>query len=82
MASKNHALARKLVQDALDRFTAPERIEHEGDAQLIVLGAILEEVGNGHSGWGDKAKAAAMQTVPPFAGMGGLLFLLSVLGVI
>ena len=44
---KNHALARKLVQDALDRFTAPVREEHEGDAQLIVLGAILEEVGNG-----------------------------------
>lgn len=41
----NHALARKMVQDALDRYTDPIRSEVlEGDAQLIVMGAILEDV--------------------------------------
>ena len=50
-------------------------------AQLIVLGAILEEVGNGSSnGWTHKAKDAAITAVPSFLGMGGILFLLSVLG--
>lgn len=39
--------------------------------------------GNGQTeGWADKAKSAVIQTVPPFAGMAGILFLLSVLGVI
>ena len=44
---QRHTLARKLVSDALDRFAAPEHEVHEGDAQLIVLGAILEVVENG-----------------------------------
>ncbi len=52
MDRRNHYLARKLIQDALDRFAAPERVDHEGDAQLIVLGAILEEVGNGQNNGG------------------------------
>ena len=47
MNKHGHTLAQKLVKDALDRFTAPSREEREGDAQLIVLGAILEEVSNG-----------------------------------
>lgn len=40
---------------------------------------------NGHGrsgGWGDKTKAAIIQTAPSFVGLGGILFLLSVLGVI
>ena len=49
MPKHNHTLARKLVRDALDRFADPDRSEvHEGDAQLIVMGAILEEVSNGN----------------------------------
>ena len=51
------------------------------EENLIVSGAVLQEVSNGH-GWAEKTKAIVLQTVPPFAGMGGLLFLLSVLGVI
>ncbi|KKN75610.1 hypothetical protein LCGC14_0378480 [marine sediment metagenome] len=52
MAKKNHALAHALVQGALNRYTAEPRQDHEGDAQLIVLGAILEEVGA--KGWMDR----------------------------
>ncbi len=44
MARRDHTLARKLISDALDRFAAPEHEAHEGDAQLIVLGALLEAI--------------------------------------
>ena len=47
---QKHSLAKELVQGALTRFSAQPRQEHEGDAQLIVLGAILEEVSNGRNG--------------------------------
>ena len=47
MAHRDHTLARQLVQDALHRFAAIPRQEHVGDALLIVMGAVLEEVSNG-----------------------------------
>ena len=56
--SGNHTLARALVNGALERYTAEPRQEHEGDAALIVLGAILEEVGARRpDGWSDRVKA-------------------------
>ena len=51
--------------------------------QIVVTGAVLEEVANGlGNGWGDKLRASIIQSVLPFAGMGGLIFLLDVVGVI
>ena len=47
MARHDHTLARQLVQGAMERFTGVPRQEHEGDALLIVMGAVLEEVSNG-----------------------------------
>jgi hypothetical protein len=49
MDTHNHILARTLVQGALDRYTALPRTDHEGDALLIVMGAVLEEVSNSNS---------------------------------
>ena len=63
MAAKtsNHVLARTLVQGALVRYTAEPRVDHDGDAALIVLGAILEEVGARRAeGWSDRIKANIM----------------------
>ena len=43
---------------------------------------VMEEVANGHAdGWAEKLKTPVIQAAPPFAGMGGVLFLLDVLGV-
>ena len=42
---QDHTLARELVQDALHRFAAPDQDQHEGDAQLIVMGAICSRTG-------------------------------------
>lgn len=71
--SGNHALARALIQGALTRYTDEPRQDHEGDAQLIVLGAILEEVGaRRNGGWSERAKA----NVVPLGSGGGLIGLL------
>ena len=51
--------------------------------QVVVTGAVFEEfstVTNGGGLW--LSQPATIQTVPLFAGMGGMFFLLSVLGVI
>ena len=61
MAGRDHTLARQLVKGAMERFTAVPRVEHEGDALLIVMGAVLEEVSNGSNSW----KTRARQTAPP-----------------
>jgi len=59
--SSNHILAHALIEGALNRYTAEPRQDHEGDAQLIVLGAILEEVGARRAeGWVDRVKANLM----------------------
>jgi len=51
MARKDHTLARKLVSDALDRFASPGHEAHDGDAQLIVLGALLETIEDRNQGF-------------------------------
>ena len=49
------------MNGALERYTAEPRQEHEGDAALIVLGAILEEVGVRRAeGWPDRVKASIL----------------------
>tara|TARA_Y100000310_G_C20197400_1_gene585314 strand:+ start:261 stop:548 length:288 start_codon:yes stop_codon:yes gene_type:complete len=84
----NHTLAHKLAADALDRFTTPgERTRPDDwqrqllagqDANLIIGGAILEELmrlnNNGHRSLREKAKAAAI----PVLGGGGLATLATI----
>ncbi len=41
---QKHGTARNIVSGALQRWNAVERIEHEGDAGLIVDGAVLDEL--------------------------------------
>lgn len=88
-----------MVKDAAERIRQPlVRIrELEGkdnkallvelvmlqEQNLVLGGAVLEEVMNGHAeGWGEKTKLSVVQAAPSFLGLGGILFLLSVLGVI
>ena len=97
--ANRHTFAKGMVEDAGKRIRQPlirlkelQGMENKAllvelvmlqEQNLVLGGAVLEEVMNGHgAGWGDKTKAVVLQTVPPFAGMGGLLFLLSVMGVI
>ena len=96
MATRHHH-AKGLVTDAAERLRQPnyhtdlEEMD-EGklrvymvtllEQNLIVTGAVLEEVSavtNG--GWQGKVRSVALQTTP-FAGAGGVLGLLRVLGVI
>lgn len=96
--ANRHTFAKGMVEDAVLRIRQPlVRIkELEGmdnkallvelvmlqEQNLVVGGAVLEEVMNGHvQGW-DRVKSAVIQNAPPFAGLGLTLFLLSVLGVI
>ncbi len=97
--ANRHTFAKGMVEDAVERIRQPTvritALEAMNEKQLhvelvmlqeqtlVAVGAVLEEVMNGHcDGWAARTKAVLVQTVPPFAGMGGLLFLLSVLGVI
>ncbi len=97
--SDRHTFAQGMVTDAVERIRQPLiRIkELEGmdntallielvmlqEQNLVLGGAVLEEVMNGHAdGWAEKTKTVMIQTIPPFAGMGGLIFLLSALGII
>ena len=90
--------AKELVTDAAKRLRALDydaKLEAMDDKKLriysiklleenlIVSGAVLQEVSNGvNGGWQKKLWHGVVQNIPPFAGMGGVLFLLSVLGVI
>ena len=67
MAKRNHHLAWEMVEEALHRVAAQEA--KEGDAQLVVMGAILEEVSNGRNGSGRLNKIR--QVAPPLAGGAG-----------
>ena len=96
--ANRHTFAKGMVEDAVGRLRDPafhmklEAMDEKElrllivtliNQQVVVTGAVLEEVSvvtNG--GWQTKLKTGVIQTVPPFAGMGGLLFLLSVMGVI
>ncbi len=97
--SNRHHTARGYISDAgehtrntLDRVKELETMDDDRlrieailvmERNIVVTGAVLAEVMNGHAdGWAARTKAVVIQTVPPFAGMGGLLFLLSVLEVI
>ena len=97
--SNRHTFAKGMVQDAVKRIRQPlvrlkelEEMENKAllielvmlqEQNLVIGGAVLEEVMNGHAdGWADQTRKIIIQTVPPFAGMGGLLFLLSAIGVI
>ena len=71
MRQPNHILAKQLVQGALERFTSPDQATHEGDAQLIVLGAILEEVTRGHNPNNNSLRSRARTTAPPLLIGGG-----------
>jgi hypothetical protein len=42
---KDHSTARAIIKGAVTRWNGVEREQHDGDAQLIVMGAVLEEVG-------------------------------------
>lgn len=41
---RKHATAWEIVKGAMGRWNATERVDHEGDAGLIVDGAVLEEL--------------------------------------
>ena len=95
MAHQPHTLSNKLALDALGRYTDPgdpyAHLATDGnfraallkglDGNMIVAGAILEEVqrpnGNGHRGIKERAKAYAL----PVLGSGsvGTLLLIKVL---
>ena len=47
---------------------------------IVVSGAVLHEVSNGHATWQDKARTTAIQTGLPAGGVGGVLGLLKLLG--
>lgn len=67
MAKSNHTLPQELVQEAWHRVGIQEA--KDGDAQLIVLGAILEKVSNNRNGNGRFGKVK--QLAAPAAGGGG-----------
>ena len=46
MAHRNHTTAWKIIDGANTRWNEPERVNHDGDAELIVSGAVLEEQEN------------------------------------
>ena len=95
--ANRHTHAKGLVNDAAERLRQPDYhsdLEAMDDGtlrvytvtlleqNLIVTGAVLEEVSTvTNGGWQAKMKAVALQTTP-FAGVGGILGLLRVLGFI
>ena len=96
MANRHHH-ANGLVSDAAERLRQPdyhsdlEAMDEKKlrvyvvtllEQNLIVTGAVLEEVSTvTNGGWQGKMKSVALQSTP-FAGAGGVLGLLRVLGVI
>lgn len=93
-----HTTARGYVRDAaehtrnaLDRLKELKGMNEEElrieaifvmERGIVVTGAVLEEVSNGHGSWQDKAKVAAVQSGLPATGVGGILGLMKVFGVI
>lgn len=95
--SSRHETAKGYVHDAtehtrnsLDRLKELRAMTEEElrieaifvmERGVVVTGAVLAEVSNGHVTWTDKAKVAAVQTGLPAGGVGGILGLLKLLGV-
>ena len=71
MVHRNHTTAWRIIDGANERWNEPERVDHEGDAGLIVDGAILEETENLSAAIKDLSKAIEKQAAKP-QGPGGL----------